>query len=348
MTASESAPDQVNPSQALYDMACGYFRSRVLCAAARLGIADAIDTCERTVTELADATQSDPESLYRLLRALATFGVVRETAPASFVLTPLGLPLRRNAPDSAWASVVFWADLLAEGWSYLTDCVRTGKSSREVMIERGISSRFATDPEAGSIFRAVMGTAPAETYMPYALAWDFSKHGVVADLGGGGGSLIAAILAAYPNVRGMLVDRGESVKGASARLAADGLSARCECIDAELKQSVPAGADVYVLKHVLHAYNDEGSAGILRNVRRVIPAEGRLLVMEFVLPDLFNTVDPDLEGRVMSDLNMLAITGGKERSAAEWRAVLSRGGFQVQQIAAVEDDWVSIIEAVPA
>src|SRR6185436_6946719 len=100
-----------SPSKTLHDMATGYFRGRVLCAAARLGIADVMDTGERTVAELAAASHSDPSSLYRLLRALGTFGIVRETAPATFALTPLGLPLRKSSPDSAWASIVFWADL---------------------------------------------------------------------------------------------------------------------------------------------------------------------------------------------------------------------------------------------
>ena len=334
-------------SKALYDMACGYFRSRALCAAARLGIADVMDTGERTVAEMAAASQSDPAALYRLLRALATFGIVRETAPATFALTPLGLPLRKNDPDSAWDTVVFWADLLADSWSHLTECVRTGDSAMKIAQQRGIASRWTTDPEAGNIFRAVMGTGPAQDYMPFVLAWDFSKHRVVADLGGGGGALIAAILEAHPGVRGMLVDHRESVEGASERLTADGLAGRCECIAAELKETVPPGADVYILQHVLHAYNDDTAAGILGNVRAAVPADGRLLVIECVLPDLFNVVDTELESRVMSDLNMLAVTGGKERSAAEWRQLLPKGGFEVQRTITVTDGWASIVEGVP-
>ena len=327
-------------------MATGFFRSRVLCAAARLGIADVMDTGERTVAELAAASKSDPSALYRLLRALATFGIVQETARATFSLTPLGLPLRRNAPDSAWAGVVFWADLLAENWSYLTECIRSGDNAWEIMKQRGLTSR-SWDAEAGNIFRAVMGTGPAQSYMPFARAWDFSRHRIVADLGGGGGALIAAILEAHPGVRGMLVDRGEAVKGASERLAADGFSSRCECIDTDLKQTVPAGADVYTMQHVLHAYDDGVAAAILRNVRTVIPADGRLLVIEFVLPDLFNAIDAELEYRVMSDLNMLAVTGGKERSAAEWRELLPQGGFAVHRIIPVPDESASIVEGVP-
>jgi len=306
-----------------------------------------MDTGERTVAELAAASQSDPESLYRLLRALATFGIVHETGPATFALTPLGLPLRKSAPDSAWAGIVFWADLLADNWSYLTDCIRTGGRSFEIMQERGVTSRFMTDPEAGHVFRAVMGTGPVQSYLPFARAFDFSSYRVVADLGGGGGALIAAILEAHPGIRGMLVDREESVKGASARLATEGLASRCECITADLKETVPAGADVYMMQHVLHGYTDAEAAGILRNVRKVIPPDGRLLVIEFVLPDLFNAVDPELEYRVMSDLNMLAVTGGKERSAAEWRELLPQGGFEVQRVIAVPDSPASIVEGVP-
>jgi len=332
----------------LVEMAAGYFRSRALCAAARLGVADAIGDGRSSVDELAAACQADPASLHRLLRALASFGVVLESAPGKFVLTPLGAPLRKDAPDSVWAAVVFWADLLAGNWAYLTECVRTGKNASEIMKSEGVQSPFTKDPQAGAIFRAVMGTGPAENYVPIARAWDFSKARVVADLGGGGGTLILAILKTYPEVRGMLVDRQEAVDRAAPYFAAETVAPRCTLIGGDLKEAVPAGADVHILKHVLHGFSDDAAVGMLRNCRAALPADGTLLVVEFVLPDLFNYVDKELEGRVMSDLNMMAVTGGKERSADQWKRLLPKGGFEVKRIVAVPGDSVSIIEAVPS
>lgn len=330
----------------LVEMAMGYFRSRALCAAARLGIADYLGDGERTVDQLAAACRADRTSLYRLLRALASFGVVSETGPARFALTPLGAPLRKSAPDSVWAPVVFWADLLADSWSYLTECVRTGDTAMDIMKREAIASRWSKDPEARAIFRAVMGAAPSEEYVPIARAWNFSDRRVVADLGGGAGALILAILETYPNVSGMLVDRQESVDQAASRFT-EGTASRCTLVAADLCESVPPGADVYLLKHVLHGYKDDAATIILRNCRSVLPPDGLVLVIEFVLPDAFNYVDRDLEQRAMSDLNMLAVTGGKERSAVEWKELLLRSGLAQRRILPVAGESVLIIEATP-
>jgi len=336
----------------LTEMAMGYFRSRVLGAAARLGVADALGDGERTVKHLAAVCEAEPAALYRLLRALASFGVVAETSPASFVLTPLGKPLRKDAPDSAWAGIVFWADLLADSWSYLTECVRKGQKAMDVRPP-GVPSRWAQDPDAAAVFRAVMGTAPAEDYMPIARAWDFSKYHTVADLGGGGGALIAAVLEAFSNVQGVLVDRPESIDRAASRFESASpagryqLAGRCRLVAADLTQEVPAGADVYMLKHVLHGYEDGTAAAILSHCRSVLPAQGRVLVVEFILPDVVDHADWDLEQRLMSDLNMLAVTGGKERSAAEWMRLVASAGLRCERIIPVPGDLVSIVEAAP-
>ncbi len=328
-------------------MAKGYARSRALCAAARLGIADALGDSQATVQQLATACHADPGALHRLLRALASFGIVSETAAGTFALTALGAPLRQTAPDSAWAAVVFWADLLADQWSCLTECVRTGRNAAEIMKQEGIVSRWSKDPDASAIFRAVMGTAPAEDYMPLARAWNFADRHIVADLGGGGGSLILALLETYPNLRGMLVDRQESIDRAASRFASQDRASRCALIAADLCEAVPAGADTYVLKHVLHGCRDDAAIGVLRNCRSVMPADGRLLVIEFVLPDIFNYVDKELEQRAMSDLNMLAVTGGKERNAVEWTELLRQADFEVRRIIPVASESVSIVEAAP-
>jgi hypothetical protein len=335
-------------NERLTGMAMGYARSRALCAAARLGVADALGGDERTVDQLASLCQADRSSLYRLLRALASFGVVAETQPARFVLTPFGEPLRKDVPNSEWAGIVFWADLLADSWSHLTECVRTGENAASIANREGVATRWSKAPDAGAIFRAVMGTAPAENYMRIARAWDFSAYHVAADLGGGGGALISAVLTAFPHLHGMLVDRPDSIDRAISRFEAEGLSARCKLLAADLCAAIPPGADVYMMKHMLHGYGDEAAIGILRNCRSVLPAEGRLLVIEFVLPDVVDRADLDLEYRLMSDLNMLAVTGGKERSAIEWKTLLKGSGFECRSIIPVSDELVSIIEAAAA
>jgi hypothetical protein len=351
MAENNAGIGNVTTNAGLVEMAMAYSRSCVLCAAARLGVADALGGEVRSIAFLAESCQANADSLYRLLRALASIGVTEETTPEHFRLTAFGEPLQRDAPQSVWASVIFWADLLADEWSMLTDCVRTGRPASKVRDPK-IPSRWSQEPQANAIFRAVMGTAPAEDYAPVASAWDFSRARVVADLGGGGGSLLLAVLALNPHLRGMLVDREASVDAARARFANEDASSRCELIPADLTQSVPAGADVYMLKHVLHGYRDADAVTVLKNCRAVIPQEGSLLIIEFVLPPLVSHADAQLEGRLMSDLNMLAVTGGRERSEREWRTLLEAAGFTLTRVCPVGGDNrmvrnVAIVEAKP-
>ncbi|MGH9613450.1 MAG: methyltransferase family protein, partial [Bryobacteraceae bacterium] len=214
MNSSRGAIGNVIATPELVEMAMAYSRSRVLCAAARLGVADALGDDERSVEELASACASDVHALYRLLRTLASLGITAESSPGRFVLAPFGQPLRKDVPDSAWAGVVFWADLLADSWSHLTECIRSGRTAAQIMESEGIASRWSTAPDAHAIFRAVMGTGPTENYIPIARQWDFGGRGTVADLGGGEGALIEAILSSYQQLRGMLVDRPDAIEAA--------------------------------------------------------------------------------------------------------------------------------------
>jgi len=351
MAQTNGGIGNVIPNAELLEMAMAYSRSCVLCAAARLGIADALGDEVRDVGFLAERCQVNPDAVYRLLRALSSLGVTEETTPEHFRLTLFGRPLRKDDPGSVWAAVIFWADLLADNWSLLTDCIRTGKSAFEIR-DPNVPSRWSQEPEASAIFRAVMGTAPAEDYAPIARAWDFSGAKVVADLGGGGGSLLLAVVGLNPHLRGMLVDLEASVEAAKPRFANEKNSSRCELIVADLTQSVPAGADVYMIKHVLHGRRDVEAITILKNCRAVIPQGGCLLVIEFVLPPLVSRADPQLEGRLMSDLNMLVVTGGRERSEREWRTLLEAAGFSLTRVYPVGGDThivrnVGILEARP-
>ena len=197
-----------------------------------------------------------------------------------------------------------------------------------------------------------MGTAPVEDYAPIAAAWDFSHASVVADLGGGGGSLILAVLKLNPHLRGMLVDREAGIEAARPRFAGEDLSPRYELMVADLTQSVPAGADVYMLKNVLHGFKNPEAIAILKNCRAVIPQTGTLLIIEFILPRVVSQIDPELEGHLMADLGMLAITGGRERSEPEWQTLLEAADFSLTRAYTVACDAlmlgdVGILEAKP-
>lgn len=339
------------PNAALIQMALGYRRSAVLCAAARLGIADALGDEVRDLDFLSKTCQGDTDALYRLLRTLASMGITEETAPKQFRLTSFGGPLRKDVPQSAWPSVIFCGDLIADSYTWLTECVRTGRPASEVR-DPNIPTRWSQYPDALSIFHAVMGTAPVGDYAPIAAAWDFSHASVVADLGGGGGSLILAVLQLNPHLRGMLVDREASIEAARSRFVREDPSSRCKLTVADLTESVPAGADVYMLKNVLHGFNDAEAIAILKNCRVVIPQSGALLVIEFILPRVVSQADPELEGHLMGDLGMLAITGGRERSELEWQALVEAAGFSLTRAYTAGCDAlmlgnVGILEAKP-
>jgi hypothetical protein len=340
-------PPQGSSRQALGEMAMGFIRGKVLCAAVRLGIADALGEGSRTLAELAATTKTDPGALRRFLRALASMGIVEELEPAGYRLTAFGDPLRRAAPDSVWASMVFWADLLADAWTWLPDCIRAGDRSGAEAARRqqGATSRWSREPEAQAIFHAVFAEPAAPDFVPYVTAWDFSRCRVVADLGGGGGGLLGAVLAAQPQARGILVERQAALDGASKRLAASGLLARCQLVAGDLLEAVPAGADVYLMRCVLHGYDDPTCVRILGNVRQAMHAESRLLLIEVMLPDRIDRADPELEKLVMSDLNMLAVTGGRERSEQEWHALLAAAGLAGRRIVALPGQTARILEA---
>jgi ubiquinone/menaquinone biosynthesis C-methylase UbiE len=337
----------VTANSDLLEMAMAFGASCMLSAAARLGVADALGDGEHSASDIAVRCQADALSMYRLLRAMAVHGLLMETQPQHFCLTTMGQQLRKDASDSAWAEVVFWSDLLADMWSQLGECVRTGTNAVRVMEKTGRTPRWSQDPNASNIFRAVMGTSRAENYAPIVDAWPFPTSGVVADLGGGGGALIRAVLERHAGLRGMLVDRPESIANAEQIFKMSAVADRCQRIVGDLCEAVPPGADVLMLKHVLHGYTDEKAVELLRNCRRVVPSTGSLLVIEFVLPDVVSKPAPELVTRFMSDLNMMAVTGGRERSEHDWRGLLEEAGFTLTRNIPVPEMDMSVLEAHP-
>lgn len=331
----------------LDEMAKGYFRGKVLCAAVRLGIADAIADGDRSLHELAQATSAKPDSLYRLLRALASIGIVTEAAGDRYSLTPLGQLLRKDVPGSKWASIVFWADLLADSWTYLADCVRSGENATAIMAQRGVTSRWSIEPDSVAIFHTVFSEAKVENLEPFVSAHDFSRYQVIADLGGGGGNLLCAILGAHPDLHGILVERKEAIAGAVTRIDQSKLSDRCAAVEGDLLQQIPRSADAFILKSVLHGYDDKRARQILQNCLSAAPRQ-TLLIIEFVLPATIAQADQRLEQMLMGDINMLAVTGGRERSEGEWRSLLTSSGYTIKHISPVPGQASSIIECAPA
>jgi hypothetical protein len=345
-------PDPTDPNapsarKQLEDMARGFYRGKVLVAAVQLGIADALGDGERSLDELASTTSSHRDLLHRLLRTLASMGLLAETAAERYRLLPLGQPLRRDAPESVKATVEFWADLLADQWNYLAACIRAGSRAqlRAELASKGAKPRIEADPaRTGALFHGCFAESPAESHEGFARAIDFSTSRVVADLGGGGGGLLVAVLTAHPHLQGLLIDLEGAMRGARERIEAAGLADRCALRVCDLTKSVPPEADTYLIKHVLHI-DDERARRILVRCHEAMAASDRLFVLEHVLPERVERADPVLEDALMLDLNMLTVTGGCERTEPAWRALLASTGFALRRVVRVGGTEVRVIEA---
>jgi len=330
--STERAHSELPPQLVLYQIAIGHYFSHGLSLAAKLGIADLLKDGPRSFTALAEATATHAPSLNRVMRLLASVGVFEERDDGCFALTPVGECLRAGVPGSARAMVMlFSGDRIQEAWRDLAYSVQTGNP---VFRKRGIEDPFsdpARTPEESANFDAAMADVTALTAVAVAATYDFASIGTVVDVGGGNGALLIGILKAHPHLRGIVFDQPPAAERARKQIAARGLSDRCEAIGGNFFERTPQGGDAYVLKHVIHDWNDERAVVILRNCRQAMPENGRLLIVEGVYPP---RIDQSLESRgaAANDVNMLVNTGGRQRSEAEFRALYEAAGFKLTRI----------------
>jgi len=297
---------------------------------AELGIADLVTEGPQSVEVLAEATDSHARSLHRFMRVAASVGVLAETFNGEFVSTPLSDLLRSDVPGSLRSFArMMNADFTWVPYGDVLHTVRTG----EVAFARRTGKRnmfewFADHPAEEAIFNEAMTGLTHDSADSIARSWPFSAGTTIADLGGGEGLLLSAILRATPGATGLLFDRPEVVDAARCRLASAGLGERSRCVGGDLFTSVPEGADVYILKSVLHDWDDDECRLILTNVRRACTKRGaRLLVIEPVIPPL-NEWD---FGKLM-DIEMMVNVGGRERTEPEWRDLFTSAGFMLSAI----------------
>ena len=344
---SESAERPAMPPQMLlYQMAIGHYLSRALHVIAKLGVADLLSAGARGVEELAKATETHPPSLRRVMRLLASVGVFEEKENGGFALTALGECLRADVPGSSRAMVLLFAGIgIQDSWKDLEWCVRTGEPAYR---KRGAADAFAEmakDPAQAANFDAAMADFTKMTAVAVAAAYDFTPLGTIVDVGGGNGALLLGILKAYAHLQGVVADRADVVERAKKEIAASGLGARCRAVAIDFFREVPGGADAYVLKHVIHDWDDERARTILANCRRVVPPNGRLLLVEGVYPPRIDG-SPESRGAAANDVNMLVSTGGRQRSEAEFRSLYSAAGFRLTRIVPTPAR-ASVIEGVP-
>jgi len=325
----------------------GYRAMQALYVAARLGIADLLKDGARGSEELARATGADARALHRLLRALASLGVFGEDADGRFTPSELGALLRSDVPGSLRAAAIFFGDERNwHAWGKLERSVMSGEPVRGPRGTQVFLEESARDPEGAALFNAAMTSLTSAFDAAVTAAYDFSRLGTLVDVGGGQGALISSILAANPALRGILFDIPPVIESARGRIGEAGLAGRCELVAGDFFASVPAGGDAYVLKWVIHDWDDEHSVAILGSCRRAMARDGRLLLVERVVPERIDQ-SADTQGMLLGDLNMLLVTGGRERTAAEYQALLARADFALARIVPTGTQ-LSIVEGTRA
>jgi hypothetical protein len=316
------------PTMALRRLVNGYQVTQAIHVAATLGIADLLREGPRSSGDLADATQSHARSLHRVLRALAAVGVLHEEDDGRFALTEVGQGLRSDAaePVGGWAAYV-GAPAHFGAWGALLEAVRTGENAFASVHGCDVWEYRAQHPEDGAIFDRAMTDTSRRANRQLLEAYDFGRFDRVVDVGGGHGAFLAAVLAAHPALQGILLDQPHVVADAPAVLEAAGVSDRCEVVAGIFFDDVPAGADAYLLKAIVHDWEDDDALGILRNVRAAVADNGAALVVERELGA--PNENPDAK---LSDLNMMVGPGGRERTRDEFAALFAKAGFELQRV----------------
>lgn len=333
--------DNLASAMAVLQSITSYRISQSIYVAAKLGIADLLKDDSKTSEELANITDSHAPSLYRVLRALSSVGIFAEDSNGRFGLTPLAACLQTDIANSMRASAIIRSEeVYREPWGHLLHTVRTGETAFQHVYNMEFFDYLAQNPETAGLFDAAM-TGYSETIIDALLAaYDFSSIRQLVDIGAGQGSLIAAILKKYPKMQGVLFDQASVLERAKPLLKAEGVADRCQFIAGNFFESIPDGADAYIMKNIIHDWDDERAITILNNCRNAMAKNAKLLLVESII---FPGNEPSVAK--LFDLEMLVLTGGKERTEAQHQALFQTVGLQLTKIISTTS-WQSIIEGI--
>ena len=333
-------PPEAAATQLVFQLATGYIASSALYVAVKLRIADLLAGGPRPVGDLAVAAGANEDALYRVLRSLSSLGVFEETGARTFANNLASASMRSGVPGSTqpmalWMSDPFHFRVYAD----IMHSVTTGQPAVEKTMGMPVFEYFPRNPELSEVFNDAM-TAFSAFVVPAAIeAYDFSGIGVLVDVAGGHGQVLASILAKHPRMRGVLFDLEHVIAGAVPRLEAAGLAGRCTTVSGDFFKAVPEGGDAYIMKHIIHDWDDGKALQILANIKRAMNPGGRVILLESVLTP---ANQPDF-GKLI-DLEMLLMPGGRERTSEEFHALFERAGFAVTRIVPTKSP-LSVIEA---
>ena len=334
---------QNTPDLELLRLLFGKNVTMALAVAAKLRIADHLADGPKSAADLAGRTHAHGPSLYRVLRLLASLDVLAEEDDGRFALAPMGEHLRTGVPGSLrGVAEHFGSEWSWQAWSRMFEGVRTGRPSFEIAFGETVFEYFGERPQATAVFQEAMAGFTSGLGPGVVEAYDFSPFRTIVDVGGGHGSLLFAILAAYPEAQGVVFDSPHVVGGAEKAIHEAGLSARCRAVGGDFFRATPAGGDLYLLKHVVHDWSDDESTRILSNCRAAVNPGGRLLLIETVVsPEIPMSYDKFL------DMEMLVMITGRERTEEEFRRLLAGAGWRSTRVIPA-GPVTRILEAEPA
>lgn len=329
--------------QQLANLIMGFRVTQMIHVVAKLEIADKLSQGPRFSHELAAMTSAHPQALYRLLRALASLGIFAELEDGYFGLTPLSNLLRSDHEGSLHGLAL----LYGEGWIWqaygaLLHSVQAGETAFQHVHGCDFFSYLGQHPDAAGVFHQAMTGFSHQELEAIMAAYDFSQVQHLVDVGGGEGALVVALLKAYPTLRATLFDLAPAIERAATNMTSHGLLERCALVSGDFFESVPSGGDLYVLKRVIHDWQDEQCIVILKQCRAAISLEGRLLIIERVITH----GERSREGKLF-DINMMVTAGGQERSDEEYASLLAAAGFRLRGVIPTTSP-VSLVEAVAA
>lgn len=325
----------------LRGMVNGFRATQVCYVFAKLALADRLVNSSLTAIEVAISVDADPDTLHRVLRLAALLGLVLEEPSGRFRLAPLGELLRTDSPDSIRPVAIQLGELHYAAWGALLHATKTGQSAFEHVFGAPLFDYLAKNPEAQATFDAYMSANkdPFADALPE--KYDFSRFRVIVDVGAGNGSVSAAVLARNRDLKAIIFDRPQVMKAATELLGSAALAGRCRLIAGDFFESVPSGGDIYLLSNVIHDWGDADALRILRNCRAAMDQSTPLIVLEAVLPRHGQT-----DGTVMSDVNMLVMLTGRERTQDEYASLLHTAGLHVSKTTSISGR-LSLIEAFP-
>lgn len=331
----------VPPQAAMMEMITNAWAAQAITAAADLGIADALAKQPMNADELAEAVDADADTISRLLRALISRGIFRRRRDGRYDLTPLADTLRSDGNGSLRAFARFVGSPQdREHWSHVTDSIRTGRAVVPELRGKPCFEYLAEVPELDEIFNDAMIDLSELEIPPVIASYDFSRFGTIVDIAGGHGRLLAAVLNATPQARGILFDQPHVISGASALLEEHGVADRVKLVEGSFFESVADGGDAYLLKHIIHDWPDDEAVQILRNIRKAAGVGKHVSIVEFVIP----RHDRKFPGHWL-DLEMHIAAGARERTAGQYGRLLSSAGFRLTRVVETASP-ISIVEAV--